>query len=60
MDPRVAFLDLPFVFLYGMWQFWILGGVLIAGGVVIALYLPASFSLGGWVTGVILLLFAVE
>ena len=51
---------LPFVFLYGMWQFWILGGVLIAGGVVIGLYLPASFSLGGWVTGVILLLFAVE
>jgi hypothetical protein len=48
---------LPFVFLYGMWQFWILGGLLVAGGVVIGLY-SASFGLGGWVTGVILLVFA--
>ena len=49
---------LPFVFLYGMWQFWMLGGLLVAGGVVIGLYLSASFSLGGWVTGVFLLVFA--
>jgi hypothetical protein len=41
---------LPFLFLYGMWQFWILGGLLVAGGVVIGLYIPASFILGGWVT----------
>ena len=49
---------LPFVFLYGMWQFWILGGLLVAGGLVIGLYLPALFILGGWVTGAILLVFA--
>lgn len=49
---------LPFVYLYGMWQFWILGALLVAGGVVIGLYAPESFSLGGWVTAVVLLLFA--
>ena len=49
---------LPFVFLYGMWQFWILGGLLVTGGLVIGLYVPASFTLGGWVTGAILLIFA--
>ena len=49
---------LPFVFLYGMWQFWILGGLLVAGGFLIGLYVPASFILGGWLTGAILLVFA--
>ena len=49
---------MPFVFLYGMWQFWILSGLLVAGGVVIGLYVPGSFSLGGWVTGMVLLMFA--
>jgi hypothetical protein len=49
---------MPFVFLYGMWQFWILSGILVTGGVVIGLYVPASFSLGGWVTGMVLLAFA--
>lgn len=49
---------LPFVHLYGMWQFWILGALLVAGGVVIGLYVPWSFSLGGWVTAAILLVFA--
>jgi hypothetical protein len=50
---------LPFVFLYGMWQFWVLGGVLIAAGVMIALYASSVFSLGGWVAAVILLGFAL-
>jgi Family of unknown function (DUF7010) len=50
---------LPFVFLYGMWQFWILGGLLVTGGVVIGLYVPASFTRGGWVTAAILLIFAL-
>ena len=48
----------PFVFLYGMWQFAILGGALIAGGVLIALYAAGSFSLAGWLTGAALLVFA--
>jgi hypothetical protein len=24
---------LPFVFLYGLWQFWVLGALLVGGGV---------------------------
>ena len=50
---------LPFVHLYGMWQFWILGALLVAGGVVIGLYVSGPFSLGGWVTAAVLLAFAV-
>jgi hypothetical protein len=49
---------LPFVFLYGMWQFAVLGALLVAGGVTIGLFLPGSFSVGGWITTVILLVFA--
>jgi hypothetical protein len=49
---------LPFVFLYGMRQFAILAVVLIAAGVVIGMCFSVSFSLGGWITGVVLLIFA--
>jgi hypothetical protein len=49
---------LPFMFLYGMWQFAVLAGVLIGGGVVIGLAVPEVFSTGGWFTGVVLLVFA--
>jgi hypothetical protein len=49
---------LPFIFLYGMWQFGILAGVLIAGSVMIGLYGPEIFSLGGWLTAIILVCFA--
>jgi hypothetical protein len=49
---------LPFATLYGMRLFLFLAGVLIAAGVVIALYFPESFSLGAWIGGVTLLLFA--
>ena len=49
---------LPFVFLYGMWQFAVLGGALIAGGVLIGLYAAGSFALAGWLTSGALLLFA--
>jgi hypothetical protein len=31
---------------------------LVAGGVVIGLYVPEPFSLGGWVTAAVLLVFA--
>ena len=50
---------LPFVFLYGMRHFAVLAAVLIGAGVAIGMYLPEPFALGGWFTGVVLLLFAV-
>ena len=49
---------LPFVFLYGMWMFAVLAAFLVAGGTVIAIYFSASFSVGAWYTGTILLVFA--
>lgn len=50
---------LPFIFLYGMWQFGVLAALLIGSGVVIVMYLPSIFSLGGWLTALMLLVFAV-
>jgi hypothetical protein len=50
---------LPFIFLYGMWQFGILAGLMIVGGYVFAQVLPVGFSTGGWITGVLLLVAAV-
>jgi hypothetical protein len=50
---------LPFVFLYGMPLFGVLAGVLTFGGIALALWGPDAFSLGGWVTGAILIGFAV-
>ena len=49
---------LPFTFLYGMRMFIPLCAVLVGGGVVTALYFSGSFSLGGWVGGVTLFVFA--
>jgi hypothetical protein len=49
---------LPFATLYGMRMFLLLAGVLIATGVVIAVYFAESFSLGAWIGGLTLLLFA--
>lgn len=49
---------LPFIFLYGMPMFGALAAILIAGGVVAALYFPASFSAGAWFTAATLLIFA--
>jgi hypothetical protein len=49
---------LPFVFLYGMRMFALLCAVLVGGGIALALYGPDSFTLGGWVTGVVLLIAA--
>lgn len=49
----------PFVFLYGMRMFAVLAALLVGGGVLMAMYLPPSFPLGAWYTGVTLLLFAV-
>src|SRR3954470_5968819 len=51
---------LPFMFLYGMKQFGLLAALMIAAGVVIGMYLPtAPFSTGGWITAVLLLIFAI-
>jgi hypothetical protein len=49
---------LPFATLYGMRIFLFLAGILIAAGVVIAQYFSATFSLGAWVGGLALFVFA--
>lgn len=49
---------LPFVFLYGMWQYAVLAAVLVSAGLVLALYLPLGFAVGAWVTVAVLVLFA--
>lgn len=49
---------LPFVTLYGMRMFAALAALLVGGGVLIAMYWSASFSLGAWFTGATLLAFA--
>ena len=50
---------LPFIFLYGMPQFGVLAALLIGAGIVLGLYLPSGFSLGGaWFTAAVLLVFA--
>jgi Family of unknown function (DUF7010) len=50
---------LPFVFLYGMSLFAVLCGVLVAAGLMLGLYGPPIFALGGWTTGGVLLLFSL-
>lgn len=49
---------LPFATLYGMRMFLFLAGILIAMGVVIALWFSATFSLGAWLGGLTLFVFA--
>src|SRR5919112_4226222 len=49
---------LPFVFLYGMRMFAVLAALLVGGGTIIAMYFSASFSIGAWYTGIILVVFA--
>ena len=50
---------LPFIFLYGMWQFGALATVLVAGGVVLALWGPGVFSLGGWFSAAVFVVLAL-
>lgn len=50
---------LPFVFLYGMPMFAALGGLLAGGGLLLGLYGPHAFALGGWLAGATMLVFAV-
>ena len=49
---------LPFATLYGMRMFLWLAGILIAAGVVIAIYFAGTFSLGSWIGGLALFVFA--
>ncbi|MBP7961025.1 MAG: hypothetical protein KBG20_00540 [Caldilineaceae bacterium] len=49
---------LPFITLYGMRLFGILAAILVVAGAGLALYGPDIFSLGGWVTAVVLIVFA--
>jgi hypothetical protein len=50
---------MPFMFLYGMWEFAVLAAVLICAAVGFGMWLPQSFSAGGWFTAAVLVLFAV-
>src|SRR5215831_347502 len=49
---------LPFATSFGMRMFLFLAGILVAEGVLIALYFSHSFSLGAWVTALTLFVFA--
>jgi hypothetical protein len=49
---------LPFITLYGMKLFGILAGLLVVIGAGLALYGPDVFSLGGWITAMLLVAFA--
>ncbi len=49
---------LPFITLYGMKMFGILSSILILTGAGLGLYGPQIFSLGGWFTGIMLMIFA--
>ncbi|WP_027107847.1 DUF7010 family protein [Lacticigenium naphthae] len=49
---------LPFMTLYGMKIFGVLATLLISLGTYLALYGPQIFSLGGWITGILLIIFA--
>lgn len=50
---------LPFMFLYGMWQYGVLAALLIGSGVTLGFVTPTDFSIGGWITATILLLFGI-
>jgi len=49
---------LPFASLYGMRMFMPLGVILVSSGLILAHYFPTSFSLGGWIGGLTLFVFA--
>lgn len=49
---------LPSITLYGMKIYGILSALMIICGIALALYGPSIFSLGGWITGLLLIIFA--
>lgn len=50
---------LPFVFLYGMRMFGLLGAILWAAGMALGLWIEAPLATGAWLTSVVLIGFAV-
>jgi hypothetical protein len=50
---------MPFMFLYGMWQFGVLAAALMAGGVLLGTQMPHEFALGGWLAAAAMLLFGM-
>jgi hypothetical protein len=50
---------MPFMFLYGMWQYGVLAGVLLAEGFLLGFVAPGEFALGGWLAGAAMLLFGI-
>jgi hypothetical protein len=49
---------IPFAFLYGMRMFAVMAALVAGGGMLTAMYLSGSFSVGAWYTGAMLVLFA--
>ena len=49
---------LPFSFLYGMREFIFLSGLLLSAGILLGAYTPHIAIYGGWITGIVLCLFA--
>lgn len=50
---------LAFILFYGMNQFGILAGALIAVGILLAMFLPDNFAAGGWFAGLALIVYAL-
>ncbi len=50
---------ISFIFLYGMWEYGVLAAALIGGGVVVGVFWPNVFELGGWLAGGVIVLFAL-
>jgi hypothetical protein len=48
---------MPFMTMYGMWQFGVLAAALMAGGMLLGLLAPHEFALGGWLGGAAMVLF---
>jgi hypothetical protein len=48
---------MPFMSMYGMWQYGVLAAALLAGGFLLGLLMPHEFALGGWLGGAAMLLF---